>query len=139
MTESQAAVHQMRVAITTPDYEGTVGFYRDVLGMRQMDEFVTDHGRGIILEAGLATFEILDEAHAAHVDDVEVGRRVAGPVRVAFEVSDSEQATNGAVAAGATLISAPTITPWNSLNSRLDAPPGLQLTLFTELDQEEDV
>lgn len=36
-------------------------------------------------------------------------------------------------AAGATLITAPTRTPWNSRNARLAAPAGLQLTLFEEL------
>jgi hypothetical protein len=36
------------------------------------------------------------------------------------------------VNAGAELIAAPTRTPWNSLNSRLAAPAGLQLTLFEE-------
>ena len=34
---------------------------------------------------------------------------------------------------GATLIAAPVETPWGSLNSRLEAPAGLQLTLFQEL------
>ena len=29
---------------------------------------------------------------------------------------------------------APTVTPWASLNSRLAAPGGLQLTVFEELD-----
>jgi hypothetical protein len=31
------------------------------------------------------------------------------------------------------VVAAPTRTPWNSLNARLEAPAGLQLTLFTEL------
>jgi hypothetical protein len=30
-------------------------------------------------------------------------------------------------------VAEPTRTPWNSLNSRLEAPGALQLTLFTEL------
>jgi lactoylglutathione lyase len=33
------------------------------------------------------------------------------------------------------VIAEPTRTPWNSLNARLDAPAGLQLTLFQELDR----
>ena len=28
----------------------------------------------------------------------------------------------------------PVITPWQSLNARLEAPAGLQLTVFQELD-----
>jgi hypothetical protein len=30
----------------------------------------------------------------------------------------------------------PTITPWNSLNARLDGPAGLHLTVFQELGPE---
>jgi hypothetical protein len=36
--------------------------------------------------------------------------------------------------AGAGLIASPVETPWRSLNSRLDAPAGLQLTIFQELE-----
>jgi predicted enzyme related to lactoylglutathione lyase len=61
-----------------------------------------------------------------------VGRRVAGQVRVAFEVADSTEASARLVAAGAELLAGPTTTPWDSCNARLDAPGGLQLTLFTE-------
>jgi hypothetical protein len=59
---------------------------------------------------------------------------VAGHVRVAFGVPDAAAATDMLTKAGATLIAAPTRTPWNSLNSRLDAPAGLQLTLFQDVD-----
>jgi predicted enzyme related to lactoylglutathione lyase len=62
-----------------------------------------------------------------------VGRRVAGVVRVAFEVADATGATDRLTTAGAALIAAPTRTPWNSLNARLTAPDGMQLTLFEEL------
>ena len=41
--------------------------------------------------------------------------------------------TTAAVEAGAERSAEPTDTPWNSLNSRLEAPAGLQLTLFEEL------
>jgi hypothetical protein len=34
---------------------------------------------------------------------------------------------------GATVVAPPTVTPWQSLNARLEAPAGLQLTLFAEL------
>ncbi|HEY2887609.1 MAG TPA: VOC family protein, partial [Candidatus Limnocylindrales bacterium] len=70
---------------------------------------------------------------AAYIDEVEVGRRVAGHVRVAFQVDDSRATTRRLEAAGATVIAEATVTPWNSLNARLEGPAGLQLTLFTEL------
>jgi lactoylglutathione lyase len=39
-------------------------------------------------------------------------------------------ATDRLTDGGATLIAPPTPTPWHSLNSRLEAPGGLQLTVF---------
>jgi lactoylglutathione lyase len=68
--------------------------------------------------------------YAEHLDEVEVGTRVAGHIRVCFEVDDTRAATDDLVDAGARLIAPPTVTPWDTLNSRLEAPAGLQLTLF---------
>ena len=120
--------------ITASDYDEALRFYRDVLGLAERAAFASPGGRVVILEAGRATLELTDPRHAEYIDEVEVGRRVAGPVRVAFQVDDSQTATAALAAAGATIIAEPTRTPWNSLNSRLAAPAGLQLTLFSELD-----
>jgi catechol 2,3-dioxygenase-like lactoylglutathione lyase family enzyme len=128
------SVSELRLVVTVDDYDAAVAFYRDTLGLTAAAEYLADDaGRVIILEAGRATLELSDVRHAEHIDEVEVGRRVAGTFRVAFQVSDARQATDRAVDGGATLIAAPTPTPWNSLNSRLDAPGGMQLTLFEQL------
>lgn len=129
------AVRELRLAVTAEDYDQALAFYRDVLGLPERAAFSSADGRVTILDAGRATLELLDPTHAAFVDEVEVGRRVAGHVRVAFEVDDSAEATVRLAAAGATVIAEPTRTPWNSLNARLEAPAGLQLTLFTELGE----
>jgi predicted enzyme related to lactoylglutathione lyase len=133
MTEHDNAVRELRLVVTTEDYEAALRFYRDVLGLREQASFEANGGRLTILEAGRATMEVAEPAYAAHIDEVEVGRRVAGHIRVAFEVADSAAATRAAEAAGADVIAGPTRTPWDSLNARLDAPGGLQLTLFEEL------
>jgi lactoylglutathione lyase len=124
-------VTQLRLVVTAPDYDEALRFYRDVLGMPEQAAFAEEGGRVTILDAGRATLELTDPVHAEYIDEVEVGRRVAGHIRVALEVDDSAAATETAVAAGATVIAEPTRTPWDSLNARLDAPAGLQLTLFT--------
>jgi len=46
--------------------------------------------------------------------------------------------TERLVGAGAALLAVPTETPWRSLNSRLEAPAGLQITLFEELEDAGD-
>ena len=130
---STAGVHEMRLVVTVDDFEAALTYYRDVLGLSQDAAVSSPGGRVAILEAGRATLELADPAHAAYVDDIEVGWRVAGHVRVAFGVTDAAAATRAAVAAGARLIAAPVETPWRSRNARLDGPGDLQLTLFEEL------
>lgn len=120
--------------VTAENYDEALRFYRDVLGLREQAAFSSPGGRVTILEAGRATLELADPPHAAYIDEVEVGRRVAGRVRVAFQVSDSVAATQTLAAAGAAVIAEPTRTPWNSVNSRLAGPANLQLTLFTDIE-----
>jgi uncharacterized glyoxalase superfamily protein PhnB len=129
-------VLQMRLVVETPDYEEAVAFYRDVLGARE--ELVVEGESGekvTILDVGRATLELSNPAQVAMIDEVEVGRRVSPRLRVAFEVADTQGATRDLVEAGAELVAPPTVTPWQSLNSRLSAPAGLQVTLFEELEE----
>jgi lactoylglutathione lyase len=134
MPDSVGGALQLRLVVTAPDYEDALRFYRGVLGLHELAVWSSpEGGRVVLLDAGRATLELTDPKNAEFIDEVEVGRRVAGHVRVAFEVADSEAATRALEAAGARVIAEPVRTPWNSLNSRLEAPGGLQLTLFEEL------
>ncbi|MFF5493405.1 VOC family protein [Streptomyces aquilus] len=129
----EIAVRELRLVVTADDYDEALRFYRDALGLPERAAYSSPDGRVTILEAGRATLEITDPHHAAFIDDVEVGRRVAGHLRVAFQVGDATSATATLAAAGAEVLAEPTRTPWNSLNSRMEAPGSLQLTLFEEL------
>ena len=124
-------VKELRLALTVDDFDGALAFYRDTLGLEMRDMWIAEGSRGVLLEAGRATLELFDEGQAAMVDQIEVGRRVAGPVRVAFEVDDSREAAERLQEAGAELIGGPVETPWHDVNARLVAPDGMQLTLFT--------
>jgi catechol 2,3-dioxygenase-like lactoylglutathione lyase family enzyme len=126
---------QMRLVVETPDYEEAVHFFRDVLGLpEELAVSGPDGAEVTILQAGRATLELANPAQKRYIDEVEVGRQVAPRLRVAFELDDAAAATDRLVGAGATLVASPVETPWRSLNARLDAPAGLQLTLFQELD-----
>jgi catechol 2,3-dioxygenase-like lactoylglutathione lyase family enzyme len=122
----------MRLVVTATDFDEAVRFYRDLLGLPERATYASPDGRVVILEAGIATLEIADPAQAEFIDRVEVGRRVAGHIRVAFEVADSAATTRTLEAASATVLAEATRTPWQSDNARLEGPAGLQLTLFTE-------
>ena len=131
-------VVQMRLVVEADDFDEAVRFFRDVLGLREEDAFSgPGDARVAILDAGRATLEIVNPAQKRLIDEVEVGRQVAPRLRVAFEVADSSSVTDELVDAGAELIAAPVETPWRSLNSRLAAPAGLQITLFQELGPED--
>ena len=122
-------IAELRVALTTEDFDRVVAFYRDGLGLDPA-ELWTDGGRGQMLRAGRATLEIFDPDYAAKVDQLEVGRRVSGQIRFAFEVHDVHAAVKRALEHGATLVHEPILTPWNDLNARVQSPDGLQITLF---------
>jgi uncharacterized glyoxalase superfamily protein PhnB len=127
-------VRQMRLVVEAADYEQAVSFYRDVLGAAEELVVHGDAGEKVtILDVGRATLEISNPEQVAMIDRVEVGQRVSPHLRVAFEVADAGSMTERLVAAGAELLAPATRTPWDSLNSRLQAPGGLQLTLFQEL------
>jgi lactoylglutathione lyase len=123
-------VRQLRLVVTTDDYDAAVRFYRDGLGMAERPSVQPPEGRVMILDAGRATLELAEPATAEYIDQVEVGRRTAGPIRVALEVDDVRGATGSVVAAGGEVLSEPRPTPFRSTNARVNGPAGLQLTLF---------
>jgi predicted enzyme related to lactoylglutathione lyase len=126
-------VRQLRLVVEAEDLDAAAAFYRDALGLPVELDLEGDAGeRVLILDAGRATLELSNPAQVAMIDQVEVGRRVAPRLRVAFEVDDAHAATEALVEAGAELVAPPTLTPWGSLNARLEGPADLQLTLFEE-------
>jgi uncharacterized glyoxalase superfamily protein PhnB len=130
-----STVRQLRLVVEAEDFEAAVAFYRDALGLTEREAFEGEgDAKVMILNAGIATLEISNPAQVRLIDRVEADGRPSAKLRIAFEVDDSQQVTDNLVAAGATLIASPRETPWRSLNSRLDAPAGLQVTVFQELD-----
>lgn len=128
------AVLQMRLVVEADDYEEAVLFYRDALGATVELQVHGEGGEKVtILDVGRATLEISNPRQVDMIDRVEVGRRVSPRMRVAFEVASARSVTDRLVGAGAQLIAEPTTTPWDSLNSRLQAPADLQITVFEEL------
>jgi methylmalonyl-CoA/ethylmalonyl-CoA epimerase len=126
---------ELRVALTTGDYERLVRFYCDGLGLEPAQLWTDDHGRAVILDMGRATLEIFDEMHANTVDQIEAGRRVSGHIRFALRVPDLKVAMDRLLSKGAIMVHPPVVTPWGDHNVRLQDPDGMQVTLFQVLDQ----
>ncbi len=133
-------VHQLRLIVETEDFDAALAFYRDALGLTEQESYEGDGGARVsILSIPTATLELSNPAQIRLIDEVEVGRPVARAyplsIRVAFEVQDAAAATVTLENAGATVVAPPTETPWRSLNARLEAPGGLQITAYQELDE----
>lgn len=132
------APKQFRLVVEVEDFDAALAFYRDALGLPELAALEGEgEARVAILDAGRATLELANPAQKRMIDRLEAEGRPSPRIRVAFEVDDAAGATRRLEAAGAVLVAAPVETPWRSLNSRLDAPADLQLTLFQELDGEE--
>jgi catechol 2,3-dioxygenase-like lactoylglutathione lyase family enzyme len=125
---------ELRIVLTVDDFDTALEVYTGVLGLRQLEDYSAGTGRAVLLDAGRATIELADPDHAAHVDRLEVGRRVAGRIRLTFEVTDVASTTDALVARGASLVAPPTPTPWDTANSRLESSDGIQLTLWGRPD-----
>ena len=123
-------VKELRIILTVDNLSEMIAFYRDVVGLRTSREWHEDTGNGIILEAGKASLELINRKHAGTIDEIEVGRRVAGPVRLAINVGGNiEHAEATLRNAGATTLAAIKQAPWSKV-VRMEDPSGMQLTLF---------
>ncbi len=127
---SSSGVRELRVVLTVGDLDRAAALYRDGLGLPMVQEWESPQGRGLVLAVDRTTFELVDEAQADYIDRAEVGRRVSGPVRLAFEVADVKATAASLRERGAEVVSRPVPTPWGHLNRRLRTADGMQITLF---------
>lgn len=130
MSTSNQPVFELRIALTSGDYERLVKFYSAGLGIEPSAIWNNDGGQAMILDMGKATLELFDERQAEVIDQLEAGRRVSGQVRLALQVPDLKAAMERLLAHGAALVHEPVLTPWGDYNVRLQDPDGMQITLF---------
>ncbi|QHV97187.1 VOC family protein [Spirosoma endbachense] len=126
----KTTVKELRLILTVDNLDELIRFYRDTVGLETSKEWHEEAGNGIILDAGRASLELIDAKHADRIDQIEVGKRVSGPIRLALRVSEPiPAATETLVDGGATSVAPPTTAPWSEV-SRVQAPDGMQITLF---------
>lgn len=132
-------VFELRVALTTSDYERSMKFYCDGLGIEPSALWSNGGWRALILDMGKATLELFDEIQAATIDQIEAEQRISGQVRFALQVPDLKTAMERLLEHGAILVHPPILTPWGDYNVRLQDPDGMQITLFQSPENQEQV
>jgi methylmalonyl-CoA/ethylmalonyl-CoA epimerase len=132
--ESKPGVIELRVAITTQDFDQLASFYREGLGLQPSQVWPEDQGRALVLDLGRATLEIFDDKQAQTVDQIEVGYRTRGNIRFALQVPDLNTAIEKLLAHGATMVHPTILTPWGDHNARFEDPDGMQITLYQVSD-----
>lgn len=130
-------VFELRIALTASDYERSMKFYCDGLGIQPSALWSNGGGRALILDMGKATLELFDEIQAATIDQIEAEQRISGQVRFALQVPDLKAAMERLIDYGATLVHPPILTPWGDYNVRLQDPDGMQITLFQVPDNKD--
>jgi uncharacterized glyoxalase superfamily protein PhnB len=121
-------VTELRVLVGTTDYVGTVGFYRDVLGFPVHEVWNDPDGRGTLLRAAASgLIEVIEDSpdHPAHAPR---------GVTVAIEVPDVDARHERLVDVGAPITEPLGDRPWGHRNVGFRDPNGLDLVLFTVLD-----
>jgi catechol 2,3-dioxygenase-like lactoylglutathione lyase family enzyme len=132
------SVFELRVAVTTRDFERLVKFYCDGLGLEPAAIWTNLGGHALLLDMGKATLELFDDAQAEYIDQLEAGKRVTGQIRFALQVPDLKAAMERLLSHGATLVHEPVMTPWGDYNVRLQDPDGMQITLFQSTQKQEN-
>lgn len=126
---------ELRVALTVAEFERSVKFYCDGLGIEPAAIWNNDGGQALMLNMGNATLEIFDEKQAQVIDQLEAEKRVSGQIRFALQVPDLQAALKRLLDHGAILVHPPVTTPWGDYNVRLQDPDGMQITLFQVADK----
>ncbi len=133
------SIREVRIVLTVEQFDQAVQFYRDRLGLAVVEQWQRASGSGVILALGPhTTLELFDAAQAAFVDQVEVGRRVSGPVRLALSVQDVEAVAGELQQAGAQVLSQPKQMPWGDRNARVETPDGMQVTVYQTVAAEDE-
>jgi lactoylglutathione lyase len=133
------SIREVRLVLTVERFDQAVQFYRDRLGLAVVEQWQTSEGSGVILSLGHhTTLELFDASQADFVDQMEVGRRVSGPVRLALSVPDAEAVAGVFQHAGAQLLSHAKQMPWGVRNARVETPDGMQVTIYQAATAEDE-
>ena len=120
---------EVRFVAIVDDVDAALRVFRDALGLEVHARFEADGASGVLLEVPASTLELFEQAYGDHVDEIEAGRALHVPLRIAVRVDSLSRGASEVADAGAVSEASPVVTPWGDRNQRFRAS-GVQLTLF---------
>ncbi len=112
------------------DFDGTVAFLRDVIELELVSAW-DDDGRGAIFAVGTGRLELFWDANPDAARAARPHRPTASldalPISISWQVDDVDQTVERWQRNGATIVSAPTDTPWYTRMAVATTPDGLLL------------
>jgi lactoylglutathione lyase len=109
------------------DLERTVAFYRDVLGLAEVDRKVSPRGSKLVFLKAPQSEELIEICEFAQSGPIVVGPDLT---HLAFEVDDLAAFAKHAAAKGYPLSDGPTPTGGGSVIAFVDAPEGYEIELI---------
>jgi lactoylglutathione lyase len=109
------------------DLEKTVSFYRDVLGLAEVDRKTSPRGSKLVFLKTPQSEELVEICEFAESGPVVIGPDVT---HLAFEVEDLNAFAKHAAAKGYPLSDGPTPTSSGSVIAFVDAPEGYEIEII---------
>ena len=113
---------EFRVIFVANDYDATVGFFTDVMGL-EVERSFGEIFRGTILLAAAGRIEVIEDGGGWDAPGVT-------GVSVSWAIDDADAEHARLAAAGATVVRPPEMQPWGHKSFELAGPDGLRIILF---------
>ena len=113
---------EFRVIFVADDYDATVGFFTDVMGL-EVERSFGEIFRGTILLAADGRIEVIEDGGGWD-------RPGVSGVSVSWEITDADAEHARLVSAGAEIVRPPEMQPWGHKSLEVAAPDGLRIILF---------
>lgn len=112
-----------RVLLRPADFDASVGFYEQVLGLVRAREFGAPPGRGVVYFCGGAELELTETPPGQ-----DPGPRPQG-VRLWLRVADAAESCEQLARRGAVVVEHAEPKPWGLIEGRVADPDGLELVV----------
>ncbi|MDB6154882.1 MAG: Glyoxalase/bleomycin resistance protein/dioxygenase [Chthoniobacteraceae bacterium] len=109
------------------DLEKTVSFYRDVLGLQEVERFTSPRGAQLVFFKAPQSEELIELCKFDGSGPVQVGPDLT---HIAFEVEDLQAFAKETASKGYPLSDGPVTTSTGSLIAFIDAPEGYEIELI---------